>query len=93
MAKRSIVERQSDVIGDEGLVENETPAVEFVRLVLTKNVILKIKGPVTGIEYIFNGAGSENFVNEMDAIIMLTKRNGQPCCSGSVATPYFEKVG
>lgn len=93
MAKRSNLERQSDLKVNEPLVEDEVPAISSVRLVLTKAVNLKIYGPVTGVEYIFNGAGSECVVDERDALIMLTKRNVKPCCSGSFSTPYFEKVG
>lgn len=63
-----------------------------VRLVLQKNVRLKIKGSVTGNEYVFDDAGAELDVDERDAPVMLAKRNMNPCCSGTYDSPYFIKV-
>lgn len=67
---------------------------QTVQLVLQRNLKLKIKGPVTGKEYLFPGAGAIVDVDEKDAEIMLQKRGGT-CCEGSGSTqpqPYFIKL-
>jgi|32_taG_2_1085360.scaffolds.fasta_scaffold142281_2 hypothetical protein len=67
---------------------------ETVQLVLQRNLKLKYKGPVSGKEYFFSGAGAIVDVDEEDADIMLQKRGGT-CCEGSGSTapqPYFVKL-
>lgn len=67
---------------------------QTVQLVLQRNLKLKYKGPVTGKEYVFSGAGAIVDVDEKDAEIMLQKRGGT-CCEGSGSTqpqPYFIKL-
>lgn len=67
---------------------------QTVQLVLQRNLKLKIKGPVTGDDYLFSGAGAVVDVDEKDAEIMLQKRGGM-CCEGSGSTqpqPYFIKL-
>ncbi len=67
---------------------------ETVQLVLQRNLKLKYKGPVTGKEYFFSGAGAIVDVDKEDANVMLEKRGGT-CCEGSGSTapqPYFIKL-
>lgn len=90
MEKRSFDERYSDRVKVE-----EEPEIEpaTVRLVLLKDIILKINGPITGILYTFNRAGSEVDVDERDAEIMMKRMGSNSCCSGiSGPTKYFEVV-
>jgi hypothetical protein len=60
-----------------------------VRLVLQKNIILNVKGPVTGIVYHFNRGGSVVAVDARDAPLMLEKKPSGACCSGTIGSPYF----
>lgn len=91
MAKRSTVERDSDIrVEDSEAVSDDI--VLSVRLVLLRNIKLKIRGPVTNTEYIFDGAGSFMDVDATDAPGMLAKRSASSCCSGHLS-PYFAVGG
>lgn len=92
MAKRSVDERHS--IGLESGQDEEIkdlPAA-FVRLVLARDIVLKINGPVTGKQYVFNRAGSMVDVDASDVPGLLLKRSKSSCCSGETS-PYFDVVG
>ena len=64
-----------------------------IRLVLLRNTNLKIRGSVTGYEYLFHGAGYELEVDKKDAPSMLGMRRNACNCSGMPGLPYFEIVG
>ena len=67
---------------------------ETVDLVLQRDLKLKIKGPVSGKQYLFAGAGAVVPVNKEDVDKMLEKSGGM-CCEGSgVNAPqsYFVKA-
>ena len=69
-------------------------APETVRLVLQRDLKLKITGPVSGKEYVFAGAGAIVPVNKEDVDKMLEKYGGL-CCEGSgTGKPpaYFSKA-
>lgn len=92
MAKRDTNEFDRERVKVE---EEEPEEVTFatVRLALRKDVVLKIDGPITGIQYVFNRAGSILEVDERDAEIMLQRKGSGSCCSGdSGPTAYFEVV-
>lgn len=57
-------------------------------VVLTKDLTMNVIGSVTGIRYIWNGAGSVVDVDERDLPELLSKQGGKSCC-GSIPTPYF----
>lgn len=69
MAKRS--DNKSD--GFEW-VKAEEVEPSTVHLTLLRDIVLKVKGPVTGDEYVFNGAGSSVEVDNEDADILIQKR-------------------
>ena len=70
-----------------------TKEVPTIRLVLLRNTNMKIRGSVTGKDYLFSGAGSELEVDEKDAPRMLDMRRNSCNCSGMPGLPYFEIVG
>jgi hypothetical protein len=91
--------RERVKVSDEK-VEEEKPKIkksskpETVRLVLQRNLRLKITGPISGKDYFFAGAGAIVDVNKEDADIMIEKHGGL-CCEGSgTGKPpsYFGKV-
>lgn len=82
MAKRSAIQYSSELE-----VTEESPTV---RLVLLRDVKLKMVGPITGKEYNFSGAGSELDVDEVDAVEMLRKTH-KSCCTG-LKSSYFDLV-
>jgi len=96
MDERSFVSRDSErvevVINDEPVIlEAESP--KTVRLILQKNLNpMRILGPVTGILYVFLGAGSILEVDDQDARIMLEKGRIPSCCAGNISSPYFSLV-
>lgn len=95
MEKRSFASRDSKrvevVIDDAPVIKAETP--KTVRLILQKNLNpLKINGPVTGILYVFSGAGSVLEVDDQDAKIMLERGRTTSCCAGTPSSPYFSLV-
>lgn len=67
--------------------------IKTVRIVLLRNINLKIIGPVSGKEYFFPGSGSMVEIDERDAPTMLEKRRNNSCCSGMAGLPYFELGG
>ena len=70
-----------------------TKEVSTIRLVLLRNTNMKIRGSVTGKDYLFSGAGSELEVDKKDAPRMLDMRRNSCNCSGMPGLPYFEIVG
>lgn len=102
MAKRGFDTRRSSQLTDFNDVELEEreffasleePIIETTKLVLKKNVKLKIIGSETANEYLFSGAGSVVDVDNRDVPKMLEKGLGNKCCGGSSSsTPYFEIV-
>lgn len=82
MAKRDIVYSNSKL-------EAKDEPVTTVRLVLLKDIRLHTVGKVTGKEYVFNGAGSQNDVDERDSVHLLS-RVSPPCCGSNTVRPYFE---
>jgi len=85
MAERSASEWNSSIIS-----ESEEP--DTIRLVLLQNMKLIITGSYTGKTYIFDGAGSIQDVDKLDAEEFLKRRSPKECCPGSVGgnRPYFE---
>jgi hypothetical protein len=69
--------------------ESKPKAPETIRLIMLRNLKLNYTGPVTGKLYVFNGGGSVLDVDERDAQIMMAKRGGDCCPSGSGPQPYF----
>lgn len=63
-----------------------------MKLQLCKSIVLIINGPITGKEYVFNGAGSIVKVDDVDGEIMKNKKSNQPCCGGGGPTNYFQVV-
>ena len=96
MEKRSFVSRDSErveVVIDDAPVKLEAETPKTVRLILQKNLNpLKILGPVTGILYVFLGAGYVLEVDDRDAKIMLEKGRTPSCCAGTISSPYFSLV-
>lgn len=91
MEKRSSLSIYSERVKVEE--EPEEPISPTVRLRLRKDIILKVKGPITNMEYKFSGAGSEVDVDERDVELMLKRMGSNSCCSGaSGPTAYFEVV-
>ncbi len=83
--------------GNSKWVKDEPEVIEFdltdegypsKSLVLTKDLILKSTGAVTGNLYVWNGAGSVVDVDERDIPAFLNRPRPKSCC-GSVPTPYF----
>jgi hypothetical protein len=70
----------------------DEPIIETTKLVLKKNVKLKIIGSETANEYTFSGAGSVVDVDNRDVPKMLEKGLGNQSCCGSFSTSYFEIV-
>ena len=91
MEKRSTYEWNSKRVEEEEPVIEEAP--KTVRLVLNKNLLLKIRGPITGTLYVFNGGGSSLEVDERDAVEMLQKGIRKSCCGGAAPSPYFTVLG
>lgn len=96
MEKRSFISRDSkrvEVVIDDVPVKLEAETPKTVRLILQKNLNpLKILGPVTGILYVFCGAGYILEVDDRDAKIMLEKGRTYSCCAGTLSSPYFSLV-
>ena len=94
MEKRSSTKGRREWVEDEEVVveqfrellEDDEP--ETVRLTLQRPVRLIITGPVTGKQYVFNGAGFSADVDALDAPQMLEKRSAGTCCGGQ-HQPYF----
>jgi hypothetical protein len=86
MAKR----RSSEWVSVLEDIEEEVPEPETVKLVLLKNLVLNITGPITGKVYHFSGPGSTLDVDKYDAEIMLKKRRTTPSCCGGYPSPYFD---
>ena len=93
-------ERERVKVSDEKKVEEKKEVKsqprqsETVRLVLQRDLKLKIIGSVSGKEYFFSGAGAVVPVDKEDVDIMLEKHGGL-CCEGSgTGKPpaYFSKV-
>lgn len=83
MEKRSAIRHSSELEATE-----EEPKI--VRLVLLRDVKLRIVGKVTGKEYNFSGVGAEVNVDEVDAVGFLG-RTSQSCCTG-LKSSYFDIV-
>ena len=100
MAKRSIdesdrnrVETDSEVEEIQQFVDFDLPAPVVQQLVLLKDLTLIVRGPVSGNEYRFHGAGSIVDVDERDVDALLKKDSRRSCCGSDVPTPYFSLVG
>lgn len=100
MAKRDTNESHRDRVEVSSKVEEirefvdfDLPAPTVQQLVLLKDVKLIIPGPVTGKEYIFDGAGSVVDVDDIDVPGLLEKKNQRSCCGVGAPTPYFSLVG
>jgi len=98
MAKRSSNVRYSDV---EENFDNEYAAsawkdleaeevIEYTELVLLKDVKLTLTGGVTGVQYIWNGAGSSVLLDKRDADLIIQKDKQRESCCGSRTSKYFE---
>lgn len=68
-------------------------AAPDVKLRLRINARYITYGPVTGLKYEFDGAGSVAPVSALDAPGFLLKNTQAACCSGNPASPIFEVVG
>lgn len=62
---------------------------ETVPVMLMKSMIVKIKGEVTGKQYVFNGAGSIVQVDQEDINGIINKNRIRQSCCGSYSSPYF----
>jgi hypothetical protein len=101
MAKRTIDEsdRNRVEIGPDevqeipALVDFDLPEPVVQQLVLLKNLTLIVRGPVSGTEYRFDGAGSIKDVDIRDVEGLLEKSNPRFCCGVDHPTPYFSLVG
>ena len=67
---------------------NEIDTISIISLIDAK---LTITGTVTGKLYVFNGAGTAQEVDILDADDMLNKKRGKACCGGT-STPLFQKA-
>ena len=96
MEKRSFVSGNSErveVVIDDAPVTLEAETPKTVLLILQKNLNpLKIIGPVTGMLYVFLGAGYVLEVDDRDANVMLEKGRISSCCAGTISSPYFSLV-
>lgn len=63
-----------------------------MRLRLVQPYIYKTVGEITGKQYIFSGFSSEVDVDDEDAKIMIEKRTGRGCCTGTEPQIIFEIV-
>ena len=52
--------------------------------------IVKVKGEITGRDYLFNGPGSEVKVDSRDAKKLEEKMTGMGCCGGSPPQHLFQ---
>jgi len=105
MAKRSYSKSDSKLkvkVEDDSYLEDdfylEDDEVEEVspygttRLMLVKELTLKIVGKVSGNQYVFHGAGSQvNVLNE-DVEGMIHKISTVESCCGDKPQPYFQIV-
>lgn len=78
--------KRSDLQSDSFLIDEPV----FVRLASLRAGKIFATGPITGKQYVFDGAGSQQDVDELDAVEFL-KRTHQSCCTGNVGH-YFEVV-
>ena len=98
MAKRSYTKSDSkldeefDYFLEDDEVEEEA---QYTAVRLLKDMKVKVKGYVSGNTYIFNGAGSQLDVLNVDLEGLLNKRNPRlGCCNDKYRQhrPYFEVV-
>lgn len=90
MAKRNTYESYGQRVKADVPVKART---KTVRIVLLKDVKLKVIGSVTGRSYVFDGAGSACRVDERDLPKLLEKNTRGGCCGGPAISPYFEVGG
>jgi hypothetical protein len=74
-------------------IDFDLPEPTVQQLVLLKDLTLKVKGPVTDTEYVFNGAGSVVDVDVRDVPAMLDKISSHGCCGSHGASAYFTLLG
>ena len=96
MAKRNTIKRNSVLVIKPKAADLaqplHNPVVEDgVPLQLQKDLILNITGPVSGLQYLFEGSGSIVYVADEDVEKMLMKKSGAGCC-GTPPSPYFKRV-
>lgn len=63
---------------------------QTIKLVLQKDLHLRITGKYSGKVYEFQRAGDEQEVLEQDAIEFLKYRPGKSCCGNPPSSPYFD---
>ena len=88
MAKRNLIQGNSelDEVKDSPIQVIEFPELSGrTALVLLMDLKLKIRGPVSGEDYFFDGAGSVLMVNDADLERMLAKTMSVSTCCGSSA--------
>lgn len=103
MAKRNSVPRNADRVEavDDRVEESfplevidfDLPTPTVKQLVLQKDLVLKVVGPVTGDTYVFTGAGSVVDVDERDAPGLLEMVSSHGCCGSFGSSTYFTLVG
>lgn len=103
MAKRNSVPRNADRVEavDDRVEESfplevidfDLPTPTVKQLVLQKDLVLKVVGPVTGETYVFNGAGSVVDVDERDVEFLLERISSTGCCGSFGSSTYFTLVG
>lgn len=95
------MEIRSDSNRDSKLEDKKTtrkksppkPKIEYKELQLRHEAIYKIKGPVTGRLYVFEGAGAIRNVDSRDVEGLLSKLKGEKCCNGVLGPqPVFRLV-
>lgn len=82
------MDRSSSIQSDVNLEVETVLEEEDVTLVSLFPARLTVQS-VSGVEYVFNGAGSKVKVLKSDVEILLSKKRPKPCCGGQVV-PYFE---
>lgn len=99
MEKRDNISRDRDRVetGDKvqeipSVVNFDLPLPAVQRVVLLKDLTVKIKGPASGKLYVFQGAGSIVDVDIIDVEGLLEKKNPTSCCGVGGPTPYFSLV-
>jgi len=96
MAKRSNISSEDveskleeDQVNFSETVEDSPEEVWLVNLI---DRIWKVKGPATGQQYVFSGAGAKVLVDKADADILITRQQ-RSCCGTNATTIMFEIVG
>lgn len=94
MARRSTSRKyDTKIIIPEDEVKAKKAVSDTVFLMIQLETTYKVKGKITGDEYVWRGAGNIQPVNRLDAVDLLTKSIRRGCCgSGTINKPVFVEV-